>query len=493
MTQAVAELRRRTRVRGRSSWQERYLQVFAVVIGATLAAHPVSGLLRHLVTGGTPAPAQVVSGLALLTLGLLAVLALARALGPIVLSPGDTRWLLPTPLDRRAVLLPAATRLLVIAAVIGTALGVAALAIVGASGGLALPLVTAVTLGVSLATAGIAATVLVQPSPATGTWFTTALIVAAALAAVITLAAMAGITPPWPRVDLAGLWPGAVAAAAVAGGTVRAVWGSLRTFPARTVRDASVRAGNATNLTIGLEPALVSWVAEDAHFRSVRLRSAPWPRLSAPAVIAWADWRTLARRPRRLVLLALTTLIPALADGAGAPSAVILFVGALAAAATGTSGVRRDGPDGGSGALPRTFGPSPAAVRAYRAILPAALSAAWLTCAYALLLLTGAVTGPVWLAVGGVTAPALAAAALRMARRGPVDHSLPHLDTPAGPIPTGPAIWLLTGLDLALLGTAPLLLTLLAGAPLTWPVVATQAATSSAVLAAYLTAAARHR
>ncbi|MDA0638533.1 hypothetical protein OUY22_34435, partial [Nonomuraea sp. MCN248] len=64
--------------------------------------------------------------------------------------------------------------------------------------------------------------------------------------------------------------------------------------------------------------------------------------------------------------------------------------------------------------------------------------------------------GP-WWAFGPLIAPALAAGALRMARRPPVDHSLPLFDTPMGAIPMGPALWAATGPDLALLGCLPAL------------------------------------
>jgi hypothetical protein len=87
-------------------------------------------------------------------------------------------------------------------------------------------------------------------------------------------------------------------------------------------------------------------------------------------------------------------------------------------------------------------------------VLPALLSGAWATAALGWLIASGLMAGP-WWALGPLIAPALAAAALRMARRPPVDHALPLLDTPMGTIPAGPVIWAATGPDLALLGCLP--------------------------------------
>jgi hypothetical protein len=83
-------------------------------------------------------------------------------------------------------------------------------------------------------------------------------------------------------------------------------------------------------------------------------------------------------------------------------------------------------------------------------------------------------------------APALAAGALRMARRQPVDHSMPVIDTPGGAIPTGPLFWALTGVDLAVLGCLPALTALASGPDGIGGLLAAQAVTGLAVLAGYV-------
>ncbi|MFD0906119.1 hypothetical protein ACFQ11_37500, partial [Actinomadura sediminis] len=159
--------------------------------------------------------------------------------------------------------------------------------------------------------------------------------------------------------------------------------------------------------------------------------------------------------------------------------------GAGTAAAPGTAGARRDADDPG---LARLFGVAPRTALAARAVLPALLGGTWLTLA-----LTGPsiADGTAWWAFGPAAAPALAAGALRTARRRPVDHAMPTLDTPFGSVPTGPVRWAATGIDVAALGCAPLLAALSAPPTAIGAHLAVQAGTGIAVLAAYLAAARR--
>ncbi|SFP03399.1 hypothetical protein SAMN04489713_111118 [Actinomadura madurae] len=59
-------------------------------------------------------------------------------------------------------------------------------------------------------------------------------------------------------------------------------------------------------------------LAEDHHWRGRLLRSRSWPAWrTAPAGVVWADWRRLVRRPRRIGVLQVSTVLPALAAAAG--------------------------------------------------------------------------------------------------------------------------------------------------------------------------------
>ncbi|GIH61413.1 hypothetical protein Msi02_22300 [Microbispora siamensis] len=285
-------------------------------------------------------------------------------------------------------------------------------------------------------------------------------------------------------------------ASVVAAFLVRRAWAALDRIPARRILASSTRTARVTSAATTLDPGMLTWVAEDAHWRGRALRSRPWPRLvsrlgAAPA-LAWQEWLRVGRRPGRLAALLGAAALPAVcanATGGGSgPAAGMLLCGALTAAAMCTGGVRRDG---GDPALARMLAVDGRAVTAARAVLPTLLAASW--SALALVVLQAASTLPAgaWWALGPAAAPALAAGALRMARRRPVDHSMPVIDTPGGAVPTGPLIWLATGVDLALLGSLPALAALASRPASVAPYVAAQAVVGAAVLAAYVLRSAR--
>ncbi|MEV1177347.1 hypothetical protein AB0J09_54065, partial [Nonomuraea sp. NPDC049784] len=167
--------------------------------------------------------------------------------------------------------------------------------------------------------------------------------------------------------------------------------------------------------------------------------------------------------PGRLAAMYGAAALPAVLAQAGASPVALgaaVLAGALAVAATSVSGARRDSDNP---ALARIIGVGHRPALAARALLPMLLSGAWAGLVVAGL---SAFSGAWWL-FGLLTAPALAAGALRMARRSPIDHSMPVIDTPGGAIPTGPLIWAATGVDLAVLGCLPAIAALLSppGAP----------------------------
>jgi hypothetical protein len=65
--------------------------------------------------------------------------------------------------------------------------------------------------------------------------------------------------------------------------------------------------------------------------------------------------------------------------------------------------------------------------------------------------------------VGAAAGLALAAGAMRAARRGRVRHEFPPIVTPMGYVPTGLLYWVVTGLDLGVLLTAPTFLMIAGG------------------------------
>ncbi|MDF5751221.1 DUF6297 family protein [Spongiactinospora sp. TRM90649] len=437
VTAVRAQIRayRRGNIRPRT-WSDRYTLLVGLAVAVAVLSQPVMSVLGAL--AGQADPARVVPGLVLLGLALAGALAAARAVGPVAVSAADAAWLLLSPLPRRAVLSRTGAILLAVALAAGAVLGLGLLGLLGAEGSIVVSVAVATVLGVSATAGGGVLTVLAQADPAWERWW---IPLAVALAVLVALAAV--------FVPVAGGAGTAVAAALL----VRRAWTALASMPAAAVLTASTRAGHVATATVGLDPGVLTWIAEENHWRTRVLRSRPWPKLPAPLALAWYDWRRLARRPLRMALLAGSVALPALAVAARGDTdltPVLLLAGALAAAVAGTAGARRDGEDP---TLARLLGVGQGALLAARGLLPAFLAAVWL--AAALMTLDSSVST---IALAPLAAPAIAAGALRMARRRPVDHSMPIIDTPGGAIPTGPLIWAFTGIDIALLGCAPLLL-----------------------------------
>lgn len=399
---------------------------------------------------------------------------------------GDAAWLVLTPLDRRGVLSRSARVLALVTLVAGGLLGLGLPAVLGAPDQLVWRLVGAMVLGLSASAGGMALAVLGQASQTWHAWLPAALVVLLILAVVAAfgpvrapLAAVAGA----PVTAMAAAASGAALFAAL---LVRRAWVMLGRMPAGPLLTASTRAGHVATAAVLLDPSALTWIAEDNHWRGRKLRSARRPSMPAPLAVAWPDWLRLARHPGRLAVVAASAVLPAVLAQAGGGSALVgvsVLAGGLAVAATGVSGPRRDQDNP---ALARLLGVGTRKAVLARALLPALLGGGWTVAALAA---AGFVqpggAGALWL-FGPLAAPALAAAALRMARRGPVDHAMPVIDTAAGAIPTGPMLWALTGVDLALLGCLPALVALTAPPADLAALLAAQALTGAAVLVAYV-------
>ncbi|MEU8248474.1 DUF6297 family protein [Nonomuraea sp. NPDC048916] len=466
-----------------ASLLDRYVAVFATVLAVAVLGEPVSAAVASM--AGQAEPAAVGAGAALVLLAYAGFIAVARASGPVAVPAADAAWLVLSPLNRRGVLSRTARVLLLVAVVVGAALGLGLLLVLGAPDQLVWRLVAAVVLGVSATAGAMAMAVLAQVSQTWNSWLTAALVTLCALAVVAAsgqLRAALTIAGGAPMAAVAAVASAAVIAASL---PARLAWAALDRMPARAVLAASTRVGHVATAAVTLDPGALTWLAEDNHWRARRLRSRPWPSLPAPLALAWHDWRRAGRRPGRLAVILASTALPAVLAQAGAPTAAgaSVLAGAMAVAATSTSGARRDGENP---SLARLTGVGRRPALAARALLPALLSGAWTAAALAGLTLTGGLPAGAWWLFGPLTAPAVAAGALRMARRNPIDHSLPVIDTPGGAIPSGPVIWALTGVDLALLGCLPALAALVAPPDAPATLLAAQAALGVAVLTGYL-------
>jgi Family of unknown function (DUF6297) len=445
------------------TWTDRYCTAVGVAVAAIVLASALNEVLAGLARQVDPS--RMGAGIALVALAYAGYLVLARTFGPVATSAADAAWLVLSPLPRRGVLRKTVGILLVVSLLAGLAMAVGLLSAIGVGDRLTLRLLTAGVLGVSATTGGMAVAVLAQASQAWDSWLLAMIVGVVALAV---LAAVLG-SGPWRSLPaaVAGASACAGSAVAVAAATVAAVlawlaWAALERVPARGILAASTRSGHVVTATVLLDPGTLTWIAEDEHWRRRGLRSRPWPRrLPGPLALAWSDWRRLARRPGRSVLLLASAALPALTARAGGgltPAALaVVAAGALIAAAACTAGARRDRDDP---SLVRLSGVGVRPALTARALLPALVGGGWLGLALAGLVAVGALSAGPWWLFGPAAAPALAAGALRMARRGPVDHSMPIIPTPVGVAFTGPVIWALTGADLAALGCAPVLLAL---------------------------------
>jgi Family of unknown function (DUF6297) len=484
-TLSVRAIRSFVRGRRRRSWLDLYAIGFAIVIGCIYASDLLTAPLSRLrgpagsaaAQAAGPAASQAVAGAALV-IGIAAgLLMLAQAFGPIALSPADSDWLLLSPLDRRALLRRPAATVAGLGALAGAAGGVLALAMAGPylrHGSHALPaawLALSAVSGAGIFLAIAFAGALAQPRER---WRSRLRACCAAVAAVAVVGAVAGerwtalahaITAGFARTSTGTLSVLAVVAVAIAAAAGALVWLSLRRFPADVLRTDSARAGRALMAAAFLNVPLLTWIAEDNHWRGRLLPSRPWPKLPPAMALAWADWRRLGRRRALLTVLAASALVPALAGAAvtGKPHgwtiAAALLAGAIVAGLHGTATTRRDTNDQ---TLRRMLGVDARAALVARAALPALLAAAWLTLALTLLVATGVLYGWLWPMLGLFAGPGVAAAALRMARTAPINPADQGPNLAIGATPP----WLISRLlsvVVGLIGAYPLLRAVRAG------------------------------
>jgi len=514
----VAAIRSFIRGRRHRPWYDWYFMVFVVGLAAVLLSDLLAQPFGRLAGSGGLAPAQAVAGAALVIGSAAGLLVLAQAFGPLALSPADAGWLLLTPLDRRDVLRRSAAMTAAVSALAGGALGVLGLAMAGpylrpGPRTHRVPwawLVLAAVGGAGFLVAAVLAGVLAQPWPR---WRARLRVAGAAVGAVAVVAALTGERWTGVSLSVAGRFAalstgtfGLIAVAAVAAACLGAllVRRMLPRFPAAVVRADSMRAGTALMAAAFLNVPLLTWLAEDSHWRGRLLASRPWPRgpafvpgLSPAFVLAWADWRRLARRPAVLTALTVSALAPALTGAAftghtqGWTTATVLLAGAVAAGTQGTTATRRDTNDP---TLRRLLGVGARTALGARAVLPALLGAVWLALALTLLVLTGELPGRpldgwLWPLSGLAAGPGMAAAALRIARTAPINPADQGSDTPMGTAPS----WLITragSVSLGLAAAYPTLRAVLAG-QVHGSTFAAQLAASAVVLGGYLIRAVR--
>jgi len=448
--------RRRDAGKGADRWESAYTIFLTVIMfgfGIWSQIHAVLGG-HSTVAFGVREASALAAGVAWVA----ALLAAAGALGPVAVSGAALHWLFTAPLDRRRLLTPAAFQAFGVGLIAGLVQGLLALTLSTAGAGAVLG--TAVAGGLVV----VAAAMLVQSAIAAPARRLTrvATVLAVAAAAVGGLSAAGVRTGPiaytgpwgWPLKAAAHPWLAVVvggAAVVLAGFS----WYRLSRVTLATLIDATSTSATATAMFVTMDPGLASRAAEDRRWRGRRLGPDSLPRLRGPLTATGQDLLLLARTPVKMLLAVALISVPVLATGLPVSGWVVAFVLALAgltAVAPSTVNARRDHDEP---ALARLLGLRDASLFGGRMVVPTLVATAWSTLA---VLAVGKGNHGDWALLGALAGPALAAGALRAARRGQVRHDFSPVVTPAGLIPTGPIKWLIEGLDLTLVAMSPTLI-----------------------------------
>ncbi|GIG39686.1 DUF6297 family protein [Cellulomonas phragmiteti] len=452
--------------------------VYTTVTSVVISVLIVLGVVQQLGDSLPPAPpVHAPGGLSLPMLVALVLLAAAGALlstagrlGPVGAEGAQAAWWLPLPVDRRALLRPAALRVPVVAALAGAAVVVvleAGLLTGGGAGLVRAGLLGALGAAVVVLGAAVAQTRGV-PRRRIALAGDLALVAAPVLAALVVLAGRTPASLPSPS------WPVVVGAAVLASLLAVVVDRRLGVLPGRTLREGGSVATQAVGAVVSLDSrelgrALSGGVAASARRRSSRLRTARGP---ATALVT-ADLVVLRRSVRHLVqvvvaagLPVLATVVPQLASPVGVLVAVLL--GGWMASSASAEGARwaEVAP-----VLDRLLPLGDRTVRRLRMVVPGVVALAWSLVVFAAV---GRWAGATldWLLLAVVAAPVWAAAAVRAAYRPAPRWDKPLVATPAGALPTGVLQVIARGPDLVAFCLLPLWVAIGLGTVTTWMVTA---------------------
>jgi hypothetical protein len=411
--------------------------------------------------GTAPSPGLVHALLGLVVVALAG--STAARLGPAGVGAAGVHWWVPTPTDRRGLLLPSVTAGLgggALAGAVGTALaGIAAGVDVRS-------VLLGSLLGGAAGVVAVAVAGLAQPRPRGSRAVRT--VCDALLAAVPVLGVV--LVGSGRVLDAPAAWPAGVVLAvaatvwALAAGLV-ALWACrVDRLPVRALHG---RSGALDRLSAALLSADVrdlgrALAAGDRPRRPRRARRFRLVRGARGAVMA-ADAALLGRTPSSWAQLAgLTALlvlaheVPAVAAGPGLALTVVAVGARAARLGAAGAGAAEMVP-----ALDASLPLSARGVRAARTVVPALTAAACL--AVGVVPLAVATASPAWVVLGALVGVGCGAGALRGALRPDPDWSGPLLATPAGAVPVDAAAVARQGPDLVLVTAVPFAVAALVG------------------------------
>jgi hypothetical protein len=477
----VGDIRRWIRDRRLRGGQARWSRdgMYVVLLCAVFAVAVIVTWARDLVhaeqsSSGATVPVIVASALAASA----ALTWAAATFGPLSAAPATLTWIATGPVSRRQLLLPRFAAVLALGGLAGTASALIGLSqrLSGTAVGvvIVIGLCAGVTVGAGAtavqATAHEPDRVLRGVAAVTGL---VALAVAAAPARVVG----SHRWPSWPT-GHGTLWAGV---AVVLAGAVSA----FAVHRLDRVRLAALRSAAASTAVVAdgvgiADPGLMARVAEERRWRHSHLRGR-LPRMPGGAVIVAHDALALLRLPGRLPVAVALALAPVLVAALSVSDTVLagcwVCAGLLAVGQT-TTNVRYEAE---RPTLSRLMGRTDRQLIRLRSVVPIIVAVTW-TAASVALLLGGTLAA---VALGAAVGPALAAGAVRAARRSRVRHDYPLIVTPMGVAASGPLLWVAQGPDLVVIGALPTLHAVTQGG-FGAATVVTQAALAVAILVGYL-------
>ena len=395
-----------------------------------------------------------------------ALVGLVTRLGPLALSAAESAWWLPLPTERRTLLRPTAYRWPAAAVliggfggcVVGLGLGdqpnaVAACAVLGAGATVALVVVAGLT----------------QTRPQ----LHRSLRLAADLGLVVVpVAGLVMAFGGWAPPPLTGLLWGCSGLLCVVAITLIVIWdGQLARVPGVSLRSQGAAADEALVAVLSLDPrglgrALAARTEPSRRRRSLTLfwlERVP-PRRRPEAALITSDLLLFLRTPRHVVQVVLGACLPVLVLATPKPNvaalAITLVASAYLAALATAEGARRAQVNP---ALDAALPLDQHEVRRFRLVFPTVVMLVWALIETALLAWRYGAPGG-WLLLGLLVAPAWAAAAVRAAYRPLPDFAAPQIYTPMGGLPPGVSTIVTQGPDIALIGSVPVIVSLILGA-----------------------------
>lgn len=383
-----------------------------------------------------------------------AALAGARLLGPMLVSPAVATWLLPTPVDRRALL-----RNRLAGTSVVTLVGSAVLA-AGAATLAGFPREEVVSYAACVGAAGLLAIGVAAVAQATRSRVAQVLtwVLAAAVWAGLLLLTFDAVPAAASAARSGTGW--AVAVAVLATLALAATASAYAGLP-RLGRDQLTPGGSLvpglSGALAGLDFALVYDVLVARHWRSRSTVRTVRGRGAGPSALAWREVVRLRRTPQVLVVLAASLVVPYLGGTLGLGRADLLV-------ATTTGFLASIGLFSSLRVLSRT--PSlvrclpftAAQVRTACLSVPATVVLVWALAGVPAL--GHALEVPDAEAVALALAVGLTAvtAVVRWVTGRPPDYQLPLVTSPMGAVPTSLYVSAARGFDALLLGSAPLLI-----------------------------------